>query len=78
MNHSSLVGLRTEIVIASLGHDFTHSAHRLHAALESIVRGKVNSGQGLVVSVPLKQAALASQVAQMSVLARRATTPVRA
>ena len=52
-SHSSLVGGRTVIEMASLGHDFTQLAHRLQFAIESMVRGKVNSGQAGVDSVPL-------------------------
>src|SRR5450432_4410776 len=70
-NHSSLVGRRTVKVIASLGQDLMQLAHRLQFALSAMVRGKDDSGQGATASVPLKQAALAVQVAQTSGLARR-------
>src|SRR5512142_890145 len=77
MNHSSLLGGRTVRVIAPLGQFLMQFAHRLQFAFESIVRGNSNSGQPGAVSVPLKQAARAVQVLQMSWLARRASIPVR-
>ena len=52
-NHSSLVGWRRVSVIASFGQDLMQLAHRLQLALESIVRGKENSGQPATLSVPL-------------------------
>ena len=52
-NHSSLNGLRVLTWMASLGHALMQLAHRLQLALESMVRGKVNSGQPATFSVPL-------------------------
>ncbi|GEM_PF-5644892 len=65
-NHSSLVGMRTVSVIASLGQALTQFPHRLQFALSSMVRGKENSGHPATWSVPLKHAARAVQVAQTS------------
>src|SRR5659263_569716 len=60
-NHSSWVGLRTVRVIASLGQDLMQFAHRLQLALESMVRGKENSGHAATVSLPSSKAAFAVQ-----------------
>src|ERR1035437_4041731 len=76
-NHSSWVGLRTVMVIASLGQALMQLPHRLQFALESMVRGKENSGHAATVSVPLYQAAFEVHVAQTSWSARSASIPVR-
>src|SRR5688572_14531204 len=78
MNHSSLVGLRQLSVIAPLGHVFTQAAQSVQRALVSIVRGNSNIGQPGPFSLPLKQAAFALQVAQISVFALSCSMPALA
>jgi len=52
-NHSSLIGLRVVIWMASLGQALMQFEHRLQLAAESMVLGKLNIGQPACVAVPL-------------------------
>ncbi len=77
MNHSSCVGLRRVTVMAPLGQFLMRLAHRLQSALESMVRGKENSGHPGTSALPLKQTTREVQVLQISWFARSEMPAVR-